>query len=43
MERARLQKARSKWGDDRVSLERAREALAAALSQIEQAEAVSIE
>ncbi len=43
VERARLQKARSKWGEDRVSLERAREALAAALSQIDQAEALSIE
>ncbi len=43
MEQARLQKARAKWGEDRASLERARQALAAAMSQIQEAEARPIE
>ena len=38
-ETARLDKARRKWGDDRASLDRAKEALSAAISKIEEAEA----
>ena len=34
----RLTKARAKWGEDKGALERAKDALAAALSQIEDAE-----
>jgi CheY-like chemotaxis protein len=37
-EKVLLEKARRKWGEDRVSLERAREALAMALGKIEEAE-----
>jgi hypothetical protein len=35
---ARLARASGKWGEDRASLERAKDALAAALAQIEEAE-----
>jgi CheY-like chemotaxis protein len=37
-ERERLRKAHAKWQEDRTSLERAKDALAAALAQIEEAE-----
>lgn len=42
-ERTRLEKARSRWGEDRVSLERARQALAAVMAQIQETEARPME
>ena len=41
-ESSRADKAHAKWESDRQSLERAKDALAVALSQIEEAEARSI-
>ncbi|HWZ89863.1 MAG TPA: response regulator [Polyangiaceae bacterium] len=42
-ERERVTRAHAKWADDRSSLERAKDALAAALAQIEEAESRSID
>ena len=41
--KAKLDKAQSKWNEDRASLEGAKDALAAALAKIEEAERRSIE
>jgi len=38
-----VSRARAKWAEDRSSLERAKDALAAALAQIEEAETRSLE
>jgi len=43
VEQGRVSRAQAKWTEDRASLERAKDALAAALAQIEDAESRSLE
>jgi hypothetical protein len=43
VERARVEKARAKWGEDKASLDRARQALTSALERIAEAEARKLE
>ncbi|HEY0467645.1 MAG TPA: hypothetical protein VGC79_25770 [Polyangiaceae bacterium] len=42
-EQGRVSRAHAKWNEDRSSLERAKDALAAALAQIEEAESRALD